>query len=285
VTPLDPRRAGDRRTGAERRASIGRRGASPEDGQPGRVSLERLFPYAQFTDRDALAPVQAIAAHQHDLGTQLGRDPGFLVGALDYLLNITHDLVAPTIVGHEVLEILERRSVTDPLTGLFNRYHFDATLKREVARCRRHAARLSLLLLDVDELKTVNDRWGHHAGDRMLGRVAATIRQRARGSDIACRYGGDEFAVILPDTDARGARVAAERIRLLLPARTRAAVPRALTVSVGIASFPRDATTDRELVAVAEHALDAAVARGGNRTVLASVDTEAPEGWTLAGPP
>ena len=272
VTPLDPRRTGDRRIGAERRASLERRGASPEDSQPGRVSLERLFPYAQFTDRDALAPVQAIAAHQHDLGTRLGRDPGFLVGALDYLLNITHDLVAPTIVGHEVLEILERRSVTDPLTGLFNRYHFDATLKREVARCRRHAARLSLLLLDVDELKTVNDRWGHHAGDRMLGRVAATIRQRARSSDIACRYGGDEFAVVMPDTDARGARVAAERIRAgmstptdepIAPDRTH------VTVSGGLAESPPASTaiSEADLILAADQALYLAKRRGGNCVV------------------
>lgn len=125
-------------------------------------------------------------------------------------MNISGDLVAPTIVEHEVLEVLEHRSVTDALTGLFNRYHFEVTLQREVARSLRYRARLSLLLIDVDQLKAVNDRWGHQAGDRVLGRVAGAIRNGLLGADIAFRYGGDEFAVILPDTDARAGRLVAE---------------------------------------------------------------------------
>src|SRR5256885_15194683 len=110
------------------------------------------------------------------------------VAALDYLFNISGDLVAPTIVEHEILEGLEHRSVTDPLTGLFNRYHFEATLKREVARCLRSQSRLSLLLLDVDQLKAVNDRWGHQAGDQMLDSVAEADRDNLRGPEIAYPY-------------------------------------------------------------------------------------------------
>src|SRR3989441_9068385 len=106
------------------------------------------------------------------------------------------------------------RSTLFPYTTLFrsNRYHFEATLRREVARCTRYGTRLSLLLMDVDQLKAVNDRWGHQAGDRVLGRVARAIQTSLRGTDIASRHGGDEFAIILPDTDARAGRLVAERI-------------------------------------------------------------------------
>lgn len=243
------------------------------ESEPGSVPLGRLFPYAQLPDGEA-APAAAIAAHRRDLSGRLGREVGLLVAALDYLLNISHDLVAPTIVEQEVLAVLERRSVTDPLTGLFNRYHFEVTLQREVARSARHSAQLALLLVDVDQLKPVNDRWGHHAGDRVLGRVAHTIRESARGSDIACRYGGDEFAIILPDTDAPGARRAAERIRLSVGASAPAAwsevgVSSRVTVSGGLAAWPLVAgtTTEAELILAADRALYLAKRRGGNCVV------------------
>src|SRR2546427_7959397 len=97
------------------------------------------------------------------------------------------------------------RSTLFPYTTLF-RSHFEATLKRETARCLRYQSRLSLLLMDVDQLKAVNDRWGHPAGDQMLVRVAGAIRDSLRGCDTASRYGGDEFAGILPPTPPPAAR-------------------------------------------------------------------------------
>ncbi len=203
----------DRRAGLERRSGIDRR-AEPRrtdeghrqlshrigvgnagqragrETEPGGLPLRRLFPYAQFNEREAADRSAAIEAHRRELSSRLGRNIGLSVAALDYLLHISHDLVDPTIVEQEALEVLERRSVTDPLTGLFNRHHFAATLKREVARCLRYSARLSLLLMDVDQLKAVNDRCGHQAGDQVLGRVAGAIRNSLRGADVACRYGG-----------------------------------------------------------------------------------------------
>ena len=166
--------------------------------------------------------------------------------------------------------MLEHRSVTDPLTGLFNRYHFEATLKREMARCLRYKARLSLLLLDVDQLKAVNDRWGHQIGDRVLIRVAGAIQSGLRGTDIASRYGGDEFAVILPDTDAPGGRLVAARTRLKVEeALAEGVVPDAsikVTVSGGLAEVPLAAptTSEAELIVAADQALYQAKGRGGN---------------------
>jgi len=179
-------------------------------------------------------------------------------------------LVAPTVIEREVLEVLERRSVTDPLTGLFNRYHFEAALKREVARCLRHGAKLSLLLLDVDQLKAVNDRWGHQVGDRVLGGVARAIQESLRGTDVASRYGGDEFAIILPDTDAPAGRIVAERIcknvRVPIGEEVEPGVAAEVTVSGGLAALPLaiTAASEVQLIVAADQALYLAKGRGGN---------------------
>lgn len=298
VTPPEhQRRAGDRRKGEERRAIECRAGGTAEqvphpaaaapiwtgggrpwDSDPGAVPLERLFPYTVLPEPDAAHPAAAIAAHRRELSARLGREVGLLVAGLDYLLNISHNLVAPTIVEQEVLALLERRSVTDPLTGLYNRLHFDATLTHEVARSARSAEQLGLVLMDVDQLKAVNDRCGHHIGDRVLGRVAGALKESARCSDIACRLGGDEFAIILPDTDSLGARRAAERICSNVGALMRAAGPEVevstpITVSGGVAAwpFPARATTEAEFVIAADQALYLAKRRGGNCVVEATV--------------
>ena len=292
----------DRRAGLERRSGIDRRAeprrtdeghrqlsqriwvgnAGPRAGretEPGGLPLRRLFPYAQFNEREAADRSVAIEAHRRELSSRLGRNIGLSVAALDYLLHISHDLVDPTIVEQEALEVLERRSVTDPLTGLFNRHHFAATLKREVARCLRYSARLSLLLMDVDQLKAVNDRCGHQAGDQVLGRVAGAIRNSLRGADVACRYGGDEFAIILPETDAGAGRLVAERIRTEVAAALGEEIaPGAsskVTVSGGLAELPRAATSEAQLLAAADQALYRAKRCGGN-AVADAVGNAAP---------
>ena len=268
----------ERRSGSERRSGGDRRLRSqgvwlgtateraPRDREP--VPLGRLLPHARFNETEAAQRTAAIAAHQGELSARLGRNVGLSVAALDYLLNISGDLIAPTIVEHEILEVLEHRSVTDPLTGLFNRYHFEATLKREAARCLRHKSPLSLLLLDVDQLKAVNDRWGHQTGDQMLACVAAAIKDSLRGCDIGSRYGGDEFAVILPDTDARAARLVAERICARVGA-SDASIN--VTVSGGLTELSPAATgaSEARLIAAADRALYQAKGRGGNCVIAA----------------
>ncbi len=255
----------DRRSGADRRTSPRRRSAL----EP----LCTVFPLAQFVDFDATDRSAAIEAHRQTLSARLGRNVGLSVAALDYLSNIRRDLVAPTIIERGTLEVLERRSVTDPLTGLFNRYHLEATLTREVARCARSATWLSVLLIDVDQLKAVNDRRGHQAGDRVLKRVAGAIRDSLRTMDIAARYGGDEFAVILPDTDPRAGRLVAERICMNVAASLGDEVvpgaPTQGTVSVGLAalSVAGSSTAQAQLFVAADRALYLAKGRGGNCVV------------------
>ncbi|MDP3909574.1 MAG: GGDEF domain-containing protein [Gemmatimonadales bacterium] len=264
---VDERRSGmDRRSGSDRRGGA----AGAEDALT--LPLQRVFPHARLTEQEAATRSAAIEAHRRELGNRLGRNVGPVVAAVDYMLNISGDLVAPTIVEHDELEVLEHRSVTDPLTGLYNRYHFDATMKREIARCRRYQVPLSLLLVDVDKLKVVNDRMGHQAGDRALERVSAAIHKSLRGTDIAARIGGDEFAVILPDTDAVAALIVATRIRRNLVELTSHAV----TASGGLVELPRHAehASAAQLMLVADHALYAAKKAGGNCIVQREFQAE-----------
>jgi diguanylate cyclase (GGDEF)-like protein len=164
---------------------------------------------------------------------------------------------------------LERLSRTDPLTGLGNRRHVEERLAAELARARRHGRELSLLVLDLDGLKAVNDRHGHKAGDAALRRVAAAIAQSSRASDVAGRWGGDEFVVLAPDTASEDAAALAERIRRL--AREAAGGEEAappLSVSIGVASLA-PADDPEGLLRRADAALLEAKHQGGDRVVAA----------------
>src|ERR1041384_1120401 len=249
----------ERRSGIDRRSGFDRRGVEETAS-----NLQRVFPHTRMSEQEASERALAIEAHRRELGQRLGRNVGAVVAAVDYMLNVSGELTAPTIVEQEALHQLEHRSVTDPLTGLFNRYHFDATMTREIARCRRYGAPLSLLLVDVDRLKMLNDRWGHHAGDQALSRVSVAIQKSLRGTDIAARLGGDEFAIILPDTDAVAGLIVATRIRRNLVESSSMMV----TVSGGLVELPRDVdVSTAQLMLVADHAMYAAKNSGGNCVV------------------
>jgi len=162
---------------------------------------------------------------------------------------------------------LEELSSRDGLTGLYNRREFEARLREETQRARRYAKPLSVMLLDIDHFKNVNDRYGHQAGDETLIAVADLIRLSARPMDAVCRYGGEELAVILPETDASGAGIVAERIRASV-AESLTTTPQGdeiqVTVSIGFATFPQDGDTGSGLVKAADDALYAAKQEGRN---------------------
>ncbi len=169
---------------------------------------------------------------------------------------------------HEKLAML---AVTDALTGLFNRGHFEEAISREFKRLVRHPRPLSLLLVDIDHFKKINDQYGHTAGDSVLKMVASTIKKVMRDTDVVARYGGEEFVAILADTDKPGAGNLAERLRktiFLSPIDIgRKAVN--VTVSIGVSSFPRDADSREELVELADKALYSAKSGGRNKVCLA----------------
>ncbi len=151
---------------------------------------------------------------------------------------------------------LERLSVTDPLTGLWNRRHFVQILPRELHRHARTGRPLSLLVVDLRSLKQINDAYGHQAGDRALQHAAEVFRRRLRGSDLPFRIGGDEFALLLPDTPTQGAVKLAEAVVDLLARARLDGVPEArLEATVGVATYPHHADEPDALVAAADRAL------------------------------
>lgn len=162
---------------------------------------------------------------------------------------------------------LEELSVRDGLTGVYNRREFEKRLSEETHRARRYNEVFSILMLDVDHFKDVNDRYGHQAGDEALITVADLIRLNVRPVDVVCRYGGEELAVILPQTDVSGARIVAERIRSTI-AESLTTTPQGdtihITVSIGLSTFPQDGDTGARLVNAADQALYAAKQDGRN---------------------
>jgi diguanylate cyclase (GGDEF)-like protein len=166
-------------------------------------------------------------------------------------------------------EQLQKLALTDPLTQLGNRATFDMSIKQAAARTQRSGIPYSLLMIDLDHFKTFNDTHGHQAGDDVLQLVAAAINEAARDSDICCRYGGEEFAIILPDTKAKNAQVLAERIHQQM-AKITQTLPlerRPITVSIGISSANRHNNFQpRKLIEEADQALYLAKENGRNRT-------------------
>ncbi len=171
-------------------------------------------------------------------------------------------------VGRLIRELTDAAS-TDPLTGLLNRRGFHRVVETELARSRRTGGTFSLLLGDCDFFKDLNDRLGHHAGDRALVTIARLLEANREQIDVAARIGGEEFALVLPETGQEGAYAVAERIRMRL-ADVFAAQPVPLTMSFGVVTFPDHGVTDDQLVRAADDALYAAKTLGRDRSVLHS---------------
>ncbi len=157
-------------------------------------------------------------------------------------------------------------SRTDALTGLKNRREFDERLRDELTRAGRYAHPLSLLMIDIDDFKLINDRFGHSVGDAALQSVANAIEESIRSIDIAARYGGEEFVVILPETPLHGAAIVAERIRAATAEYTS---PYRLTVSIGVAELAKSDETPDAFLVRADAALYRAKSFGKNRVALA----------------
>jgi two-component system, cell cycle response regulator len=183
------------------------------------------------------------------------------------------DQAVLTIAATRAFERAENLAVTDELTGLYNARHFHARLDEETTRAVRHARNLALLLLDADGLKPINDRFGHQEGDRLLKHVASLLRQRARTSDIIARVGGDEFAIIQPETEVVGGVVAAQRIHSAMrdvPFATVGGDTPPTSLSIGVSGVPEHAHSSAELFRSADAALYESKRAGKDRTTVAT---------------
>jgi diguanylate cyclase (GGDEF)-like protein len=162
-----------------------------------------------------------------------------------------------------------RLSTIDSLTGLFNRSYFFAAVDREIARSARSNRGFCLLMMDLDELKPINDKYGHYFGDRVLRGVGDVVRNGVRRIDTAARYGGDEFVALLPETDPTGAHVLAEKVRIGVTELdiSVSGVRIEASMSVGVVSFPEDGRTSDELMISADQAMYASKRSGKNRVM------------------
>ena len=191
------------------------------------------------------------------------------------LLRTVADQVTIAVSHARLLAESQQQALTDGLTGCFNRRSFELQLERDLQHAARTCQPLSLIMLDVDHFKRVNDSFGHDTGDVALRMIADGLREGSRGNDKASRYGGEEFAVILPDADAAGALIAADRLRVRIETME---FPRVghLTISLGIATFPFQATSRDSLVTAADRALYEAKGSGRNR-ICSAPDTPPPD--------
>jgi diguanylate cyclase (GGDEF)-like protein len=162
-----------------------------------------------------------------------------------------------------------RLSRFDPLTGLYNRNFFFSVMDREIRRAVRIGRGFSLLMLDVDDLKPVNDTFGHQSGDRLLRAVTDVLQRSIRGTDIAARYGGDEFVVLLTETDPSGAFVVAEKVRAEIADMALRVDERSVrtSVSIGLVAYGEDGTTIETLISAADTAMYESKRRGKNQIV------------------
>jgi len=179
-------------------------------------------------------------------------------------VTVVSGTAANALRNAQLFEEMEHRARTDFLTGLPNHRYFQSTLSIELGRAQRNNHPLSLLIIDLDFLKEVNDRFGHPSGDMVIRTVAETIKNSCREIDFAARYGGEEFTVILPETPLTGAIQVADRIRERIAALVFAGVGN-ITASVGASNFPLNALSQEDLIRVADQALYVAKNNGRDR--------------------
>ena len=195
------------------------------------------------------------------------------------LLRTVADQVAVAVNHARLFQQMQHQALTDGLTGCFNRRFFEIQLERDLHLATRMRQPVSLILLDIDHFKRVNDTHGHDAGDAALRILANALREELRGVDTAARYGGEEFAIILPQAGPEGAQVVAERLRSRIE-RTEVPGVGCITASLGVATFPSDASSRELLVTSADRALYQAKRTGRNK-VCSTADLPSDEIFSL----
>lgn len=190
--------------------------------------------------------------------------------AIEHVCVIIYDVTNVAVNKHQLQSAndqLKHLSRTDRLTGLNNRGHWEEELKREYSRHRRYGSTAALVMFDIDHFKKVNDTYGHQAGDKVTQAVAEVVRKEARDTDIAGRYGGEEFVILLPDVDSAGARLFAERLRQKTEALTvdydGQVIP--FTISLGVADLAQSSNDHQQLIEWADHALYQSKRNGRNQ--------------------
>jgi diguanylate cyclase (GGDEF)-like protein len=209
----------------------------------------------EVSEEESVGHWEGVLAHQHDLAAKLGRAVPLRTAAVDYFGELSI-LENPVLVEYEVLKRLRHNAATDPLTGLNNRRIFEEHLRREINRASRYGSSFALLSIDLRRFKSVNDSFGHVAGDEILRSVGRASLETIRASDIACRVGGDEFAILLPRAQRASAEMLGERIARRFEEYAQAIAPTTTVgVDFGVAIYPDDGEDSISLFAAADKTL------------------------------
>ena len=204
-----------------------------------------------------------ILEHKARISAALGRNVGIAVAALDFLSNIVHQLDSPVLITEAKMSIVADVALRDGLTGLYDRSTFLSKLRDEIRRYERYGNEVSLIMLDIDDFKQINDKYGHQRGDWALLKLSRILQSQIRDVDIGARYGGEEFAIILPQTRDDEAVSLAERVRQHVE--EECANDLKMTISLGVATCPKDAQTAHDLVQQTDKALYQSKTKGKNR--------------------
>jgi len=208
-----------------------------------------------------------------------GRDSGNnllpfypLSEAQERMVRTLAEHLALAVANLNLRETLRTQSIRDPLTGLFNRRYMEESLERELRRALRKKTSLTVMMIDIDHFKRFNDSFGHEAGDTLLRELARSFGSQLRGEDIACRYGGEEFTLILPEAAIEPARERAEQLRRTARESHidyRGQALEHISISIGLASYPQHGTAGEDLLRIADKALYRAKEEGRDRVVVA----------------
>lgn len=217
---------------------------------------------------------EAVQRHRDDLSIRLGRRIDLISAMSDFLKTETQLFSSTRIVEIGSFERIIHETIHDSLTGLFNRTYFNETLEQQISLAKRYLNDLSILFIDIDNFKEINDTYGHIAGDTALKKTAEIIRREKRDSDTAARYGGEEFVLVMPHTDSSNAMVLGERIRKEIEQTILFYEDKQihLTISGGLASFPYDSQDPKQLLAMADSAVYFAKGAGKNNIHLFKQD-------------
>lgn len=251
------------------------RGVVLQDALPG------LFQEGEPTEEYTLRPVGVDGSRQWQLNvrrTELrsrsGRVRGYIYGFRDVTeLKEVEDSLRQQLADNEALRrALKEESIRDPLTGLYNRRWLDEVLEREIPRAIREKQPLSFCVIDLDHFKSINDTWGHDVGDEVLVALAGLLKNGSRGHDVAARFGGEEFVLVLPGLDSQRAVEVVERLKAEFAAlEFGTGGPAGLTFSAGLAGIPDHAEDRENLFKMADRALYQAKESGRNRVVVQAV--------------
>lgn len=188
-----------------------------------------------------------------------------------HALEAVADICSAAIQNAHYFDKVQKLAYLDGLTGIFNRRHFELQINAEIERASRYETHFSMIMIDIDHFKKLNDEFGHLLGDEVLRQVSSLFQQQLRKVDVVCRYGGEEFAIIIPQTTGSNAMNTAEKLRRKIESYLFPGVPKRVTISAGVAEYPIHGKTRDELVAAADAALYAAKQEGRNQVKGAPV--------------